>query len=240
MGGYITGLDGLEFDKGSVSPAVGHEHEVNSPEEMGAAAVDAGLVGVVDDDDGGEAFVSKGAEGTEDGAKVEDGVLVDAGDDTCKGIDDDEGGAGLVSGLRNDVDVLGAAEIETSEGGEMEGEVGGSVMGAHDLGKAGEEAELTALFVNPEDASLFGGAVEPGHAEGNADGEVEEGVGLFGTGHTDDEVEAGMGDEVGDEVFGGLAGVEGDGSGDEAFFGVGIKSRGKPFPDIWFEGVFYL
>ena len=207
--GDVAGLDGLEFDEGGVPAAVNHEEKVYSAAEVGAAAVDAGLVGVVDEDDGGVQLVGEGAEGAEDGDEGEDGVFVGTWDDASKGVDYDEGG-GVPTGVGGDsVDAVGVAEVKPGEGSGVEGEVVGGVVGAHGTGKALEEAVAAALFVDPEDVGLVGGVIEPRLSQGEGDGEVEDDEGLFGTGTPGDEGEAGVGDEVVDKP----AGLDGVGEG---------------------------
>lgn len=49
----------------------------------------------------------------------------------------------------------------------------------------------------------MGGAAEPIVAEGDADGQIEGGVGLFGAGSADEQVEAGTGEEALDEPIDG-------------------------------------
>ena len=162
----LSGFEGFEFDVVCVGLAVDVEHEVNGVAEVGGAAVDAGFVGVVDEDDCGVFLVGDAPEGLEMGEEGEEGVLVCAGDDADEGVDDEDIGVGLGDEFFEGVDIFFEAEVEILHGGVVEGEGFGGVVGAHDLGEADREPKFADLFIDPEDMGEAGLAVEPGFPHG--------------------------------------------------------------------------
>ncbi|KPK22590.1 MAG: hypothetical protein AMK69_19490 [Nitrospira bacterium SG8_3] len=209
------------------------EHQVHRPAQVGGAAVDTPLVGVVDDEHGGAHLVRQRPQGAQDGGQVEDRVLIRAGDDPHEGVDDDEGSAGLVRLFTDGMEIILVAQVDAAERGQLEGEFSGGLVAAHDTGEAVEEAGLPTLLVDPQHVGAGGLALEPGLAEGEADGHVEGGEGLFGAGFTDEQAQAGLGDEIVDEPIAPDTGMEGGRGGDEAyFFGWGCWGTGRE------EGVF--
>ena len=207
--GDVAGLDGLKFDEREVGFAVNHEHEVDCAAEVGGTAVDAGFVGVVDEDDGKVHAVGECPELLEDGDEGEDGVFVCAREDACERVNDDEFGV-VDAGVDGEgMDIFGVAEVYPGEGGDVEAEVFGGIVGAHGLGKTDEEAVESGFFVDPEDITPLGLSIKPGFAEGEGYGEVEDGVGLFGPRCADNKIETGLDDEVLDEPVGFVGVVEG-------------------------------
>ena len=67
----LSGFEGFEFYEVGVGLAVDLEHEVYGVPEVGGAAVDAGLVGVVDEDYGGVFLVGNVTENLEIGKEGE-------------------------------------------------------------------------------------------------------------------------------------------------------------------------
>ncbi len=162
----LSGFEGFEFDVVRVRFAVNVEHEVYGVSEVGGSAVDAGLVGVVDKNNGGVFLVGDVPEGLEMGVEGEEGVLVCPGDDADEGVDDEDIGTCIGDEFLEGVDVFFEAEVEVLHRGEVEGDIFWGVVGAHDLGEAVGEAVLADLFVNPEDMGEAGLAIQPGFSHG--------------------------------------------------------------------------
>jgi len=238
----LAGLEGFEFNIICVRFTVNLEHEVYSVAEMGGTAVDAGFVSVMDEDNCCVAMAGDVTENLENRSEGKEGVLICAGDDANKWVDDEEFSVGLGYEFLEVMDVFFEVEVEILHRGVVKGDVLGGVVSVHDLGEAVEETEFADLFINPEDVGEAGFTAQPGFAHCEGDGKVEGGVGFLCTGFTDEEVEGAGGDEVVNYVVGGLVGKEGGAGCPEFLFtvngrGIGFAEDAVDMACVGFDGI---
>ena len=221
-----AGFERAEMNEGLAGFGFDGQHEVDGASDGGGAAEDAGFVGVMDEQDSGVANLGQVAQVGEDGIDGEGAVLVPASDDIHEGIDDDEAGgvgAGLLGqlfGLAAVAQVVGAHADKVKQG------AGRRLVGVEGGMQAGEHAGVAGLFVYDEDGGGVGRAAQPILPQGDADGQIESGVSLFGAGSADEQVEAGAGEETLDEpVDGRRDGESFIGVVDEAFGAQGFSGR---------------
>lgn len=212
LGGGVSRFEGLEVYPNRVGFALDVKKQIDTGRDDAGAAEDAGLVVVVQDEDGGVGGLGQVAHAQDEGLQDEDRVLVTAAHDISQGIDDDEAGVDGLGGLHEALAFVGIAQIEVGQGHVMERRFGRGVVGLERGMDARPEARLASLFINEEDGALVDGAAEPGLAGGEANGQVEGEEGLLGTGIADENVERAAGEEAFDApVLGGrrLEGIGG-------------------------------
>lgn len=178
-GGQIAGFEGLDGDEALLRGRGYGKHVVYGGGDDGGAAEVALFVVVMDDDEGGLALFGDAAQVVEDGLDGENAVLVAAAHDVGKGVDDDQPGI-VAEGVLGEVfDILLEAEVVTTEGDEVKRGSGDGTAVAGSSVEALPEAGEAGFFVDEEDGTLLDGPIEPGLAEGDAEGKIDGEEGPF-------------------------------------------------------------
>ena len=195
-GSEVAGFEAAEANEGVARIGFDGQHEVDCGGDGGRAAEDTVLVVVVQDEDGGLGRFGEAAKVEQDGLDGGNCVLVATVHNVGQSVYDDEADAEGLSLLDDGEAIVPGAKVETRQGAVMQGGLRAGLVGMENAMQASPDAGEAGFFIYEQGRGGFDGTTQPGFAQGDADGEIEGQVGLFGAGIADEDVEAGAGEEA--------------------------------------------